>query len=122
MAKDAKEDKKDAKGAKAAKGGDRTVVRVWVSRGRAYASLIGFTVTTWVSHSKGMGFVDAAYHGLIGAILFSFVGWLCALLVLTGLMRTAARNVTTPMVRPGPPPRAKVGAPEALPPGSAEAG
>ncbi|MEW6583345.1 MAG: hypothetical protein AB1416_11365 [Actinomycetota bacterium] len=108
------------KGAKADGGGAKgssSVVAMWVSRARAGASLLGFAIVTYVSRGAGMGWTDAAYHGLIGAVAFSFVGWFCALLVITGLMRTAARDVTAPVTR-----RATAGAPEALPPPSVDAG
>ena len=95
MAKDAKDPKaKKAKGdAPAGAEGDPAVIRLWTSRGRACGTLIGFGVVSWVSHRAGMGLTDAAFRGIIGGIAFRFVGWACALLVLTGLLRTAAQNL-----------------------------
>lgn len=92
--KDTKDTKKKAKGdAPAGAEGDPAVIRLWTSRGRACGTLIGFGVVTWVSYRAGMGLTDAAFRGIIGGIVFSLVGWACALLVLTGLLRTAAQNV-----------------------------
>ena len=110
MAKDAKQ--KDAKAAAAAP----SVVRTWVARSRAVAALIGFSVVTYVSMGAGMDLTGAAMHGLVGAVVFSFVGWFCALLVLTGLMRTAARNSVSSGPGQAAPARATAGGQEALPP------
>jgi len=95
MAKDPKDTKKKkTKGdAPAGAEGDPAVIRLWTSRGRAGGTLIGFGVVTWVSHRAGLGLTDAAFRGIVGGIVFSFVGWACALLILTGLLRTAAQNL-----------------------------
>jgi hypothetical protein len=116
----AKDDKKKDAG-KAGKGGAPTVVQMWVSRSRTATALLGFLIVTFVSKGAGMDLTGAALHGLVGAVIFSFVGWFCALLVLTGLMRTAARNSVPGPPRPAPVPRAgtsraSAGGQEALPP------
>jgi hypothetical protein len=67
-------------------------IRLWASRGRAIGGLIGFAVTTFVSWRTGLGLTDSALRGLLGALAFSFVGWWCALMIITGLMRTALRR------------------------------
>lgn len=103
MGKDTKKDPKGSKSSAKAKkgapsqnagaGADPAVIRYWTSRGRAWGSLIGFGVVTWVSYRAGMGLTDAAFRGIIGGIVFSLVGWGCTLLVLTGLLRTAAQTL-----------------------------
>jgi hypothetical protein len=97
MAKDAKKNTKASKKGKgaapASAGTDPAVIRYWTSRGRAWGSLIGFAVVTWVSYRAGMGLTDAAFRGIIGGMVFSLVGWGCTLLVLTGLLRTAAQSL-----------------------------
>jgi hypothetical protein len=80
------------KGAPAGGEGDPAVIRLWAARGRGAGALVGFSVVAWVSYRAGIDLTDAAFRGLIGAVVFSFVGWLCALLVLTGLLRTAAHD------------------------------
>lgn len=99
MAKDAKKDTKGSKSSPKAKKGAPSqtpgaapeVIRYWTARGRAFGSLIGFAVVTYVSYRAGMGLTDAAFRGIIGGLVFSLVGWGCTLLVLTGLLRTAAQ-------------------------------
>jgi hypothetical protein len=97
MAKDTKKASPKKKGGKGAASAnpetDPVVIRLWTSRGRAWGSLIGFFVVAFVSYRAGIGPTDAAFRGLIGGIAFSFVGWGCALLVLTGLLRTAAQTL-----------------------------
>lgn len=94
MAKDPKEPKKGKKGAAPANPeADPAIIRLWTSRGRAWGSLIGFAVVTFVSYRAGMGLTDAAFRGIIGGLVFSLVGWGCTLLVLTGLLRTAAQTL-----------------------------
>ena len=87
----------------AAGAGPAAVVRLWASRGRAAGALTGFVVVAAVSYRAGIGLTDAALRGLAGAVVFSFVGWLCALMVLTGLVRTAAgAPAGGPAARRGP--------------------
>ena len=96
---------KTQKAEKGKGGGAPTAVTLWAGRGRALGALIGFTVVLWISHRAGMGMVDAALRGLIGAVGFSLVGWWCALLVITGLMRTAAAPRRAGPAPPAPAPR-----------------
>ena len=91
--------KKPAKG----KGKDapaRGPIAEWAAKGRAVGALIGFAVTFLVSYRAGIGPVDAALRGLIGGVAFSLGGWMCALMVLNGLVRTAASR---PPEEPGAP-------------------
>lgn len=90
-----KKDKETSKAAGAggeAAGAEVGFLKLWVSRGRAAGALIGFAIVAWVSHRAGIGLTDSALRGLVGAVAFSFVGWLCALMIITGLLRTAARD------------------------------
>jgi len=102
--------KGSAKGAAAA-GASPSTVRLWASRGRAAGALIGFAVAFWVSHRAGINLTDSALRGLIGAVAFSFVGWWCALLAITGLMRSAiVPPASVEVVPPGAGPRTVAGA------------
>jgi hypothetical protein len=79
-----------------------SAVAVWAGRARAIGALIGFAVAFWVSRRAGIGTTDAALRGLLGAVAFSLVTWFAALLVIGGLVRTAATRPAPPEA-PAPP-------------------
>jgi formate/nitrite transporter FocA (FNT family) len=69
-------------------------VGVWIARARAGSALLGFAIAFVVASRAGMPMVDAAIRGLIGAVIFSVVGWWCGLLVIQALMRSAVHQRT----------------------------
>ncbi|HWH14057.1 MAG TPA: hypothetical protein VNT51_04875, partial [Miltoncostaeaceae bacterium] len=51
--------------------------------------LLGFAVTFLVARGEDLPLADAALRGVVGALAMSLVAWWSALLVITGLMRSA---------------------------------
>jgi len=64
-------------------------ISVWTQRARGVGLLLGFAVTFLVSRSEGLPVADSALRGVLGALAMSLVTWWSALLVITGLMRSA---------------------------------
>ncbi len=64
-------------------------IGVWTQRARGIGLLIGFAVTFLVSRNEGLPVADSALRAVGGALVMSVVCWWCALMVITGLIRTA---------------------------------
>lgn len=84
-----------ARGGEPAGGGERaaeavTPMAIWVGRARAAGGVLGFLAALWVCHRQGLGLVDATLRALVAAAGLSLVAWWSALLVIKGLMDSAA--------------------------------
>jgi hypothetical protein len=73
----------------AASSDDPGAIGLWTQRARGVGLLIGFAVTFLVSRGEGLPVADSALRGVVGALVMSVVCWWCALMVITGLIRTA---------------------------------
>ena len=67
-------------------------IALWVTRGRTGGAIAGFLLGLWVCRRADLPWPDATLRALVAALGLGLVAWLCTLLVLQALVRTAAEQ------------------------------